>query len=96
MLRRSLAFAPFFVALAALVWMAGCASDTRKPAPKKADPPVAKVEPAPAPPVPVPPPEKLPRVMLGIDVLEAEGFKAVAGKKLGLLTHRAGDRKSVV
>jgi uncharacterized protein YbbC (DUF1343 family) len=29
-------------------------------------------------------------VMLGIDVLEAEGFKAVAGKKLGLLTHRAG------
>lgn len=28
--------------------------------------------------------------MLGIDVLEADGFKAVAGKRLGLLTHRAG------
>jgi len=28
--------------------------------------------------------------MLGIDVLEAEGFKAIAGKRIGLLTHRAG------
>lgn len=29
-------------------------------------------------------------VMLGIDVLEAEGFAAVKGKRLGLLTHPAG------
>ena len=29
-------------------------------------------------------------VMLGIDVLEADGFKAVAGKRIGLLTHSAG------
>lgn len=36
------------------------------------------------------PSEKLPPVMLGIDVLEAEGFKAIAGKKIGLLTHPAG------
>jgi len=36
------------------------------------------------------PPEKLPPVMLGIDVLEADGFKAVAGKRIGLLTHPAG------
>jgi uncharacterized protein YbbC (DUF1343 family) len=28
--------------------------------------------------------------MLGIDVLEADGFKAIAGKKIGLLTHAAG------
>jgi len=28
--------------------------------------------------------------MLGIDVLAADGFKAVAGKRLGLLTHPAG------
>ncbi|MBI2497161.1 MAG: DUF1343 domain-containing protein [Opitutae bacterium] len=28
--------------------------------------------------------------MLGIDVLEADGFKAIAGKKIGLLTHPAG------
>ncbi len=29
-------------------------------------------------------------VMLGIDVLEAEGFAAVKGKRIGLLTHPAG------
>ncbi len=29
-------------------------------------------------------------VMLGIDVLEADGFSAVRGKRIGLLTHRAG------
>jgi uncharacterized protein YbbC (DUF1343 family) len=29
-------------------------------------------------------------VMLGIDVLEAEGFAAVRGKRIGLLTHPAG------
>ncbi len=29
-------------------------------------------------------------VMLGIDVLEAEGFAAVKGKRIGLLTHSAG------
>jgi uncharacterized protein YbbC (DUF1343 family) len=34
--------------------------------------------------------EKLPPVMLGIDVLEADGFAAVRGKRIGLLTHPAG------
>ena len=34
--------------------------------------------------------EKLPPVLLGIDVLEADGFAAVKGKRLGLLTHPAG------
>ena len=34
--------------------------------------------------------EKLPPVMLGIDVLEADGFAAVKGKRLGLLSHPAG------
>lgn len=34
--------------------------------------------------------EKNPRVMLGIDVLEADGFAAVKGLRLGLLTHPAG------
>ena len=29
-------------------------------------------------------------VMLGIDVLEAQGFAAVKGKRIGLLTHPAG------
>ncbi len=40
--------------------------------------------------VPSPAGEKLPPVMLGIDVLEAEGFAAVRGKRIGLLTHPAG------
>ena len=41
---------------------------------------------------PEPPKEKenLAPVMLGIDVLEAEGFAAVKGKRIGLLTHPAG------
>src|SRR5687768_3810405 len=35
-------------------------------------------------------------VMLGIDVLEADGFAAVKGKRIGLLTHPAGvNRRSV-
>ena len=38
-------------------------------------------------PIPAPPPAGLPPVMLGIDVLEAERFQAIAGKKIGLLTH---------
>jgi uncharacterized protein YbbC (DUF1343 family) len=44
---------------------------------------------APAKPV-VATPAPTPGVMLGIDVLEAEGFAAVKGKRLGLLTHPAG------
>ncbi len=87
MSRRSpaLLFLGLFLALAALVVAPGCASKSaKKPAPR----------PAPAAPAPTPrpeaPPEKLPPVMLGIDVLEADGFKAIAGKKIGLLTHAAG------
>lgn len=34
--------------------------------------------------------EHLPLVMLGIDVLEADRFTALSGKKIGLLTHPAG------
>jgi len=68
-----------------LVLLAGCASDSKKTDTKPTTPPVSgptsKSE---------PPTENLPSVMLGIDVLEADGFKAVAGKRLGLLTHRAG------
>lgn len=45
--------------------------------------------PASAPPV-LPPPAPLPSVMMGIDVLEANGFKEIAGKKIALLTHAAG------
>ena len=64
----------------------GCAS---KPT-QAAEAPVAA---KPAPPVfvlPPPPVEKLPPVLLGIDVLEAEKFAAIAGKRIGLLTHPPG------
>lgn len=36
------------------------------------------------------PPAAKPRVMLGIDVLEADGFAALQGRRVGLLTHPAG------
>lgn len=73
------------VVTGALSLILGCAGCATKP-PAKAPPPA----PAVAPSAPVLPPEKLPPVMLGIDVLEAEGFKAIAGKKIGLLSHPAG------
>ena len=62
-----------------------------KPAPARAP---AKPTPTPAPaPAPTPAPAKpvveFP-VMLGVDVLEANGFSAIAGKRIGLLTHPAG------
>ena len=69
------------IAASLLVLGLGCASKPIKAADK----------PAPVPPAaPAPPPEKLPRVMLGIDVLEADKFAAIAGKKIGLLTHPPG------
>ena len=76
---------PLFPLLAPLLVLAGCSS-AKPPAPR----PVA---PRPASPVVtvVPSAEKnLPPVMLGIDVLEAEGFAPVKGKRIGLLTHPAG------
>ncbi|MES1166503.1 MAG: DUF1343 domain-containing protein, partial [Pseudomonadota bacterium] len=72
-------------ALGACLWLAACTSK-----PKPAAPVVKPVTPVVVIPPPTPPPENLPPVMLGIDVLEADGFKAIAGKKIGLLTHRAG------
>lgn len=75
-------------ALAATVFALsfGCASHSTQAAAKTPAPAVAPVFVLP----PLPPAERLPRVMLGIDVLEADGFKAIAGKKIGLLTHPAG------
>lgn len=75
------------VAACAVALALGCSS---KPA-KATEKPVPVAAPVVLPPAPpAPPPEKLPGVMLGIDVLEAEGFKAIAGKKIALLTHPAG------
>lgn len=71
----------------ALLALFGCSAN---PAPKTA--PAARTAvfkaptvavPAPATPVDYP-------VMLGVDVLEASGYQAIAGKTIGLLTHPAG------
>ncbi|MFI5336019.1 MAG: DUF1343 domain-containing protein [Opitutales bacterium] len=84
--RLLVASALFCLALGLLALVPGCAT---KPA-KRVMPPVAP-PPAPVAPAPEAEPEApLPPVMLGIDVLEAEGFAAIAGKKIGLLTHPAG------
>ena len=68
--------------LGMLMLAPGCASKPATPTP----PPII----VPRPTVAKPTPEIFSSVMLGIDVLEADGFKAIAGKKIGLLTHRAG------
>jgi uncharacterized protein YbbC (DUF1343 family) len=83
-MRRALSFFshPLTWLLVAALAFGGCAaSPTTAPqaSPSTAVPPLA-----PAAPVPVYP------VMLGIDVLEADGFAAVKGKTIGLLTHPAG------
>jgi uncharacterized protein YbbC (DUF1343 family) len=89
MLRRPLA--PLLLGLVCTsvlaLFLGACSSKSSKPTEK----PVARAEPpAPKPTTPALPPENLPPVMLGIDVLEADGFKAIAGKRIGLLTHPAG------
>ncbi len=88
---RSTLLQRWIASLVPFLALAGCAAT---PPPPKARAPAAAVAPvAPplfTPPLPVPAPEKFTRVMLGIDVLEAEGFAAVKGKRLGLLTHPAG------
>ena len=73
--------------LAATFGLFGCS--TTKPAANKSAPAKA-VGPSPKSSSPAARTETTGRVMLGIDVLEANGFAAVKGKRLGLLTHPAG------
>lgn len=81
-LARRSALLSLLTLLAPLFGLLGCSSPS---APKAAapalPPPPSRLEPA-------PPATK--GVMLGIDVLEAEGFATVKGKRIGLLTHPAG------
>lgn len=82
--QRSIAFAT------GLLSLFGCSA---RPAPK-AHSPVAAIRTkspmtVPASKTPARLPADFP-VMLGIDVLEADGFRAVAGKTIGLLTHPPG------
>lgn len=83
---RLLAYAALTLALL------GCSASQPPTRPAKA----AAAAPAP---LFVPPPraqQSPPLVLLGIDVLEALGFSAVKGKRIGLLTHPAGvNRKGV-
>jgi uncharacterized protein YbbC (DUF1343 family) len=83
-LRRAVAIA------APLAGLAGCSATT--PPSQPAAPPVAVAPPAPtqAPAAPRFTYDPNHPVMLGIDVLEADGFAAVRGKTIGLLTHPAG------
>jgi len=62
----------------------GCSEAQSKPAKPAAavGAPLASIAPRPA--------ARIYPVMLGIDVLEADGFAAVRGKRIGLLTHPAG------
>jgi uncharacterized protein YbbC (DUF1343 family) len=70
----------------------GCSASAPPPTPAPAPAPIATAQPS----LSLPKAETIARaeavypVMLGIDVLEAQGFAAVKGKRLGLLTHPAG------
>jgi uncharacterized protein YbbC (DUF1343 family) len=78
--------------LSLLFGFLGCSSAaSRPPPPATANraTPAAVVKPPP-PSAPAVQPAVIFPVMLGIDVLESEGFAAVKGKRIGLLTHSAG------
>jgi uncharacterized protein YbbC (DUF1343 family) len=88
-------------ALVLLLSVFGCsASQPPTPTPVPASSPVAVAAATPQRPIFTPPPEvatpsivkpaPIFPVMLGIDVLEGDGFAAVRGKRIGLLTHPAG------
>jgi hypothetical protein len=75
--------------LSLLVGFIGCSSSASTSAPTKLAKSTAPAAPVVAQP-PLPPPAPIFPVMLGIDVLESDGFAAVKGKRIGLLTHAAG------
>jgi uncharacterized protein YbbC (DUF1343 family) len=79
------------LALAGLAGITGCSSHEPPPSPTRTlpKPPAPAPSTASIPTVTLRPPVEFP-VMLGIDTLEATGFRAVAGKRIGLLTHPAG------
>ncbi|PTX95478.1 DUF1343 domain-containing protein [Opitutus sp. ER46] len=77
-----------FPLLAPLLALAGCSASQppTRPAPTAPAAPLFRS----ALPEPRPAGARAPAIMLGIDVLEADGFAAVKGKRIGLLTHPAG------
>jgi uncharacterized protein YbbC (DUF1343 family) len=98
-LRLSARLAAVLAGVAAMLG-GGCASRVTPPVGYVPSPPFYNVappsSPRPAPPVHQPPPVATPaparneRVLLGIDVLAAEHFSILQGKRVGLLTHPPG------
>lgn len=89
----------FYVTLVLLLLgVFGCSSTRAPQRPSEATVTIAATAPTVSLPVPhtgptiklAEPPATTYPVMLGIDVLESEGFAAVKGKRIGLLTHPAG------
>lgn len=78
--------------LVLVVGLLGCSASRPPSRPVTATPTAPAVAPPKAPAVTqsIAPAQPVYPVMLGIDVLEAQGFAAVKGKRLGLLTHPAG------
>jgi uncharacterized protein YbbC (DUF1343 family) len=74
------------IALSALLGCSATSSTSAGSAPATSAPPILKVA----------PPEPTGPIMLGIDVLESQGFAALKGKTIGLLTHPAGVNRNGV
>lgn len=75
-----------FLALSALIGCSATGSSQSAPATVASAPPTLTVA----------PPEPAGPIMLGIDVLESQGFAALKGKTIGLLTHPAGVNRNGV
>lgn len=85
---QSLLPSPVRRALAGLAPLLGLVGCSATPPPPAAQPTLAPRPAAPQAPRPAYDPAH--PVMLGIDVLQAEGFAAIRGKSIGILTHSAG------
>ena len=86
--RRVLSF--LTATLSVLLSFLGCSSTRSRQAPAGGTAPVAAIVVQPPALSAASRPEAVFPVMLGIDVLESEGFAAIRGKRIGLLTHPAG------
>lgn len=74
--------------VAPLLALVGCSASQPPPRVSRAEIPRLYTPPPSFSPTPVQ--ARTPRVMLGIDVLQAENFAPLRGKRIGLLTHAAG------
>lgn len=92
---RSLPLKSFCVPVLFLLGLFGCSASQPPTRPATPAAPVRAVAPAPARPAVVSSPIVYP-VMLGIDVLESQGFAVVKGKRIGLLTHPAAVNRNGV